>query len=58
MRSNFNNTLLIDFRVKYEKVLRCCALLKDLEILPLGDLTEIGERGTTLSGGNTFEYWY
>jgi len=25
--------------------------VKDLEILPFGDLTEIGERGNNLSGG-------
>ncbi len=38
-------------REKYDRVVRSCALLKDLETLPNGDLTEIGERGTTLSGG-------
>ncbi|XP_077200008.1 ATP-binding cassette sub-family C member 4 [Paroedura picta] len=36
---------------KYEKVLRACALKKDLEVLPDGDLTVIGDRGATLSGG-------
>ncbi|XP_048350845.1 ATP-binding cassette sub-family C member 4 isoform X2 [Sphaerodactylus townsendi] len=35
----------------YEKVLRACALKKDLELLPDGDLTVIGDRGATLSGG-------
>ncbi|KZF24766.1 P-loop containing nucleoside triphosphate hydrolase protein [Xylona heveae TC161] len=35
----------------YEKVLDACSLRQDLEILPNGDLTEIGERGITLSGG-------
>ncbi|XP_015272616.1 PREDICTED: multidrug resistance-associated protein 4 [Gekko japonicus] len=36
---------------KYEKVLRACALKKDLEMMPDGDLTVIGDRGATLSGG-------
>nr|XP_050024147.1 multidrug resistance-associated protein 1-like [Dermacentor andersoni] len=35
----------------YEKVLRACCLEKDLDILPGGDLTEIGEKGINLSGG-------
>ncbi|NXA67055.1 MRP4 protein, partial [Mohoua ochrocephala] len=36
---------------KYEKVLKVCALKKDLELLANGDLTIIGDRGATLSGG-------
>uniref|UniRef100_A0A674EFR8 Cystic fibrosis transmembrane conductance regulator n=1 Tax=Salmo trutta TaxID=8032 RepID=A0A674EFR8_SALTR len=36
---------------KYEKVLRACALKRDMELLPDGDLTLIGDRGATLSGG-------
>ncbi|KAJ7319899.1 hypothetical protein JRQ81_019410, partial [Phrynocephalus forsythii] len=36
---------------KYEKVLRACALKKDMELLEDGDLTMIGDRGVTLSGG-------
>jgi ATP-binding cassette subfamily C (CFTR/MRP) protein 1 len=35
----------------YNKVVDACALRPDLQILPDGDLTEIGERGMTLSGG-------
>jgi ATP-binding cassette subfamily C (CFTR/MRP) protein 1 len=35
----------------YEKVIDACALKPDLEILPNGDQTEIGERGITVSGG-------
>ncbi|KAL1778841.1 multidrug resistance-associated protein 1 [Sigmodon hispidus] len=35
----------------YKAVLEACALLPDLEILPSGDLTEIGEKGVNLSGG-------
>ncbi|CAG7831109.1 unnamed protein product [Allacma fusca] len=35
---------------KYEKVINSCALRPDLEILPGGDRTEIGEKGINLSG--------
>ncbi|XP_040071111.1 multidrug resistance-associated protein 1-like [Ixodes scapularis] len=35
----------------YNIVLKACCLDKDLEILPDGDMTEIGERGVNLSGG-------
>ncbi|EAY72734.1 hypothetical protein OsI_00599 [Oryza sativa Indica Group] len=36
---------------KYDRVLESCSLKKDLEILPFGDQTVIGERGINLSGG-------
>ncbi|XP_012669991.1 ATP-binding cassette sub-family C member 3 isoform X2 [Clupea harengus] len=36
---------------KYRCVLEACALVTDLEVLPGGDLTEIGEKGINLSGG-------
>ncbi|KAM4852275.1 ATP-binding cassette sub-family C member 2 [Thomomys bottae] len=36
---------------KYNQVLEACALLPDLEILPGGDMAEIGEKGINLSGG-------
>merc|ERR1712129_226269 len=36
---------------KYQQVVEACALLSDLEILPAGDQTEIGENGVNLSGG-------
>ncbi|KAK2856772.1 hypothetical protein Q5P01_005507 [Channa striata] len=36
---------------KYERVIRACALKRDLELLPDGDRTLIGDRGATLSGG-------
>ncbi|PFH59064.1 hypothetical protein XA68_12829 [Ophiocordyceps unilateralis] len=35
----------------YKKVIKACALQADLDMLPNGDLTEIGERGITISGG-------
>uniref|UniRef100_A0A3B3ZX39 ABC-type glutathione-S-conjugate transporter n=1 Tax=Periophthalmus magnuspinnatus TaxID=409849 RepID=A0A3B3ZX39_9GOBI len=35
----------------YNRVLEACALLPDLDILPAGDATEIGEKGLNLSGG-------
>ncbi|XP_069467621.1 ATP-binding cassette sub-family C member 2 [Ambystoma mexicanum] len=36
---------------RYQRVLEACALLPDLELLPGGDKTEIGEKGINLSGG-------
>ncbi|GAY47100.1 hypothetical protein CUMW_102080 [Citrus unshiu] len=38
-------------RERYERVLEACSLKKDLEVLPFGDQTIIGERGINLSGG-------
>ena len=35
----------------YEQVLSACALTADLNIMPAGDQTEIGEKGINLSGG-------
>lgn len=35
----------------YDEVIDACALRPDLDMLPHGDLTEIGERGITVSGG-------
>ncbi|KAJ3154901.1 hypothetical protein HK101_001591, partial [Irineochytrium annulatum] len=37
--------------IRYDRVIRSCALVKDLETLEAGDLTEIGEKGINLSGG-------
>ncbi|KAF8306061.1 hypothetical protein DL93DRAFT_2150580 [Clavulina sp. PMI_390] len=36
---------------RYDSVLHACALLPDLAILDVGDMTEIGEKGVSLSGG-------
>uniref|UniRef100_A0A8C2ZRL1 ATP binding cassette subfamily C member 12 n=1 Tax=Cyclopterus lumpus TaxID=8103 RepID=A0A8C2ZRL1_CYCLU len=36
---------------QYNKVVDVCSLRADLDILPYGDQTEIGERGLNLSGG-------
>lgn len=38
-------------RRRYMKVLDACGLLPDLARLPAGDLTEIGQKGLNLSGG-------
>uniref|UniRef100_A0A803M011 ABC-type xenobiotic transporter n=1 Tax=Chenopodium quinoa TaxID=63459 RepID=A0A803M011_CHEQI len=37
--------------LRYQETLHKCSLVKDLEFLPHGDLTVIGERGINLSGG-------
>ncbi|KAA8522477.1 hypothetical protein F0562_013162 [Nyssa sinensis] len=36
---------------RYQQVLDKCSLIKDIEMLPFGDCTVIGERGVNLSGG-------
>jgi ATP-binding cassette subfamily C (CFTR/MRP) protein 1 len=36
---------------KYERVIHACQLTYDLEMFEDGDLTQIGERGITMSGG-------
>ncbi|XP_066267906.1 ATP-binding cassette sub-family C member 4-like isoform X5 [Branchiostoma lanceolatum] len=38
-------------REKYQKVIKACALQKDLTLLPHGDQTLVGDRGIMLSGG-------
>lgn len=39
------------WRSRYKEALRQASLLPDLELMPDGDLTEVGEHGVTLSGG-------
>ena len=36
---------------QYQQILQACALVDDLKMLPDGDLTQVGDRGITLSGG-------
>ncbi|CAG2238338.1 ABCC4 [Mytilus edulis] len=36
---------------KYNRILKACALNKDIELMPNGDATLIGDRGVSLSGG-------
>ena len=36
---------------RYQETIEMCSLAKDLEFLPFGDQTKIGERGVNLSGG-------
>ncbi|KAG0012631.1 hypothetical protein BGZ80_011617 [Entomortierella chlamydospora] len=36
---------------KYDSIVAASGLLPDIDMLPAGDMTEIGERGITLSGG-------
>lgn len=36
---------------KYERVLQACALERDLNLLPYGDRSIVGDRGVSLSGG-------
>lgn len=50
IRDNILFGLQLD-KAKYVDVIRMCELERDLEILPAGDLTEIGEKGINLSGG-------
>ena len=36
---------------RYQRAIRVCALEDDFKMLPAGDLTEIGEKGINISGG-------
>ncbi|KAJ7103247.1 P-loop containing nucleoside triphosphate hydrolase protein [Mycena belliarum] len=36
---------------RYQAVIEACALVRDLAVFDAGDMTEVGERGVTLSGG-------
>jgi ATP-binding cassette, subfamily C (CFTR/MRP), member 1 len=47
----FGGTAAVVDEKRYQETLRACCLLRDLEQLPASDMTEIGEKGVTLSGG-------
>ncbi|KAK4879109.1 hypothetical protein RN001_007255 [Aquatica leii] len=36
---------------RYNDVIKCCALERDLKLFPYGDKTVVGEKGASLSGG-------
>lgn len=44
------------WHVRFQEVVRSCCLEHDLEMLPHGAETEIGERGINLSGGQKVVY--
>lgn len=37
--------------IRYKEVVRVCGLERDLKLMPNGDMTAVGERGISLSGG-------
>lgn len=43
---------------RYEQVIWACALEKDIEIMPDGELTEVGANGINLSGGQRWRITY
>ena len=53
MRNNILLGLPMDHD-RYKTTIQCCALERDLELLPGGDQCEVGERGVSLSGGQRF----
>lgn len=36
---------------RYENIIEMCALKSDVDLMPEGDFTQVGERGMNLSGG-------
>lgn len=38
-------------RQRYQRIVKACALLRDFKQFPQGDLTIVGDRGSSLSGG-------
>lgn len=50
IRENITFGLPFD-QARYDQIIYCCSLQADLDVLPGGDLTEVGEKGITLSGG-------
>ncbi|CAJ1377586.1 unnamed protein product [Effrenium voratum] len=51
LRDNITSSAAMDHDERYEAVLDACALRSDLDVLPEGDQTAIGDRGINLSGG-------
>uniref|UniRef100_A0A803LJQ1 Uncharacterized protein n=1 Tax=Chenopodium quinoa TaxID=63459 RepID=A0A803LJQ1_CHEQI len=52
MKPNLRNiNYLLNLEGRYQDTLKRCSLVKDIDMLPCGDLTVIGERGDNLSGG-------
>ncbi|KAJ2520559.1 hypothetical protein H4217_001964 [Coemansia sp. RSA 1939] len=54
MNATLRDNILFGHRLDqefYDKVIDACALRPDLGMLPSGDMTEIGEKGINLSGG-------
>ncbi|CAE6929912.1 ABCC1 [Symbiodinium natans] len=51
LRDNITNSPSLETDERYEAVLDACAMRADLEVLPDGDQTKIGDRGINLSGG-------
>lgn len=54
LNSSVKNNILFGHKYDeefYEKTIEACQLLPDLEILPDGDETQVGEKGISLSGG-------
>lgn len=46
---------IIDVPSRFREIVRACSLEHDLEMLPYGEETEIGEKGINLSGASLFE---
>ncbi|XP_074657505.1 multidrug resistance-associated protein 1-like isoform X2 [Tubulanus polymorphus] len=52
--ASLRNNVLFNHRIEpdlYWQTIKACALISDLDQLPAGDKTEIGEKGINLSGG-------
>jgi ATP-binding cassette subfamily C (CFTR/MRP) protein 1 len=43
---------------KFNKIINICELKHDIDILPSGIYTEIGEKGINLSGGQRQRYFF
>lgn len=43
-------------KAKFSRVVQMCALTRDLELLPHGEETFVGEKGSGLSGGQKVNF--